>query len=49
MINSVQGSNPPSTAEGLALMRAFMSIGDPALRKAIIELVEKVATAKSAH
>lgn len=41
-----QGSDGPEPAEGLALLKAFMRVKNPSLRKTIIELVEKIAAAK---
>jgi len=36
--------SPPSPEEGRRLLRSFLSIGEPALRDAIVELVTALAT-----
>lgn len=38
-----EAANPPTPAEGLALMSAFVRIKDPERRKTILALVRKAA------
>lgn len=38
-----------ATSEGLALTRAFTRIGDPKLRRSIVELVEQIAAREAAE
>jgi hypothetical protein len=45
LLSSFESTEGPSPEEGLRLIKAFMSIKDPALRTTILEIVDKIAGA----
>ena len=47
LVSTFQSADGSSAAEGLLLIKAFVSIEDPSLRATIVELVVKIAAANA--